>query len=112
MEKKYYKAYRDIAELFIDAGLNQKQDTISAEDALLELKKIGESDPESWDVEAIREQLKPYLNNPQIELPSARESQDEKEGCSPASSGFFLRFTFVGFLIMIAIFAGWKACNL
>ena len=112
MEKKYYRAYRDIAELFIEVGLNKDQNKISAEEALEELKKIGESDPESWDAEAIKSQLKPYLKNPELELPSQRDVQEENEGCAPASGGLFLRLTFFSFLIIIAIFGGWKACNL
>lgn len=112
MEKKYYRAYRDIVQLFIEVGLNKNQTDISAEDSLTELKKLSESDPETWDVEAIKQQLKPYLPEGEVKLPSETDLTEENEGCAPSSGGLFLRLTFIGFLIIIAIFAGWKACNL
>ncbi len=112
MEKKYYRAYRDIAQLFIETGLNKNQSKISAEDALSELKKLGEADPETWDVDAIKNQLKPYLPDENLTLPSENEKEDENEGCAPASGGIFLRLTFFAFILIIVIFAGWKACNL
>lgn len=111
MEKKYYQAYRDIVELFISAGLNKNQSSITPEDVLKELRELGKSDPESWKVEEIREQLQPYLDDPKLVLPSEEPEEEEKSGCAP-SGRVILNLTFIGFILIITIFAGWKACNM